>query len=118
MEARVVCQFGVKGCSEEMSLLCRDNPPVGNRSENLCIPAHRLDDRRADEDRVIIFLRACGLFQFRNIQICFKRIDLTTERVPLNFYIHESKQGLVSAHIFREKDRARARSPNRAALTE
>jgi hypothetical protein len=53
VEACVVCQFGVKGGGEEMSLLGGDDPPVGNGGEDFCIIRHRFNDRRADEDRVI-----------------------------------------------------------------
>ena len=34
-----------------MSLLRGDDPAVGNGSEHLRLPMHRLDDRRTDEDR-------------------------------------------------------------------
>jgi len=118
VEARIACQFGVKGCSEEMSLLRGNNPPVGNRSEYLRVAADRFNDRRTDENRVIIILRAGGLFEFGNVEIRFKGIDLSTKGIALDLDIHQPEQRLVAADILRKKDRARARAPDGVTLTE
>ena len=101
-----------------MSLLRGDNSPIGDGSEHFGIPMHRLDDRRADEDRVIIILRVRRLFELWDIEVGFERIDLASKRVPLHFDIHKPKQGLVAADIFGKEDRARARPPDRVALPE
>lgn len=101
MEARIVCQFGMKRCGEEPPLSRSDDPPVGKRSENFHALANRFDDRRANEDRMIIFLRARRLFEFGNIQIYFKRIDLTSKRIASHFDIHQTEQRLIATHVFR-----------------
>src|SRR5690242_16759292 len=53
VKARIVRQLGVKRCGEEMALLRGDDPPIRCRSEHLRISLHRLDNRCADEDRVV-----------------------------------------------------------------
>lgn len=116
VKARVVGQFRVKRCSEEMPLLGGDNPPVGYRSEDFCIAAHRLNNRRADEDCMIWRVRCGGAFEFGDVEVYLKRIHLAAEGIALYLDIHESKQGLIAPNIFREEDGACTRPPNGMAL--
>src|SRR5688572_13328375 len=99
-----------------MSLLRSHNSPVGDGSQHLCISMHRFDDRRTDEDGMIIIPRIRRLFQLGDIQVCFERIYLAPKRVPLDLYIHESQQRLVAADIFGKEDRASAGAPDRVTL--
>ena len=101
-----------------MSLLRGDNSSIRNSGKHLRVSLYRLDDRRADEDGVVILLRVRCLFQLWNIQVRFEGIHLASERVSLDFYIHESQQRLIAADIFGKEDRARARPPDRVALSE
>src|SRR6476469_9271823 len=108
----------MKRGGKEMSLLYRDNSSIRHGSKDLCISFYRLDNWRADENGVIIILCIRRLLDFRNIQIRFERINLTTKRVPFDLYIHKTKQWLVTTDIFRQEDRACTGSPDRVALTE
>lgn len=118
VEARVVGQFRVKRGSEKMPLLGGDNPPVGNRSEDFCIAAHRLNNRRADENRMIWRVRCGGAFEFGDVEVYLERIHLAAEGIALHLDIHEAQQGLIAPNIFRQEDGACTRPPNGMALTK
>ena len=118
MEARIVGQFGVERCSQEMSLLRGDNPPVGDGSENLRPAADRLNDRRTDEYRVVRVCCPAGLLEFGDVQLGLERIQLTAKGIARYFDVHQTEQRLGAADILREEDRARAGTPNGVALAE
>ena len=69
MKARILCQLGMKGRGEQVSLLGGDDPPVWDRSQNFGIAIHRFDDRRPDEDRVIVLLGVGRLLELWDIQV-------------------------------------------------
>lgn len=100
MEARIIRQFGVKGCRKEMSLLRGNNSPIVQRGKRLRISGYRFNERRADEDRVVRVFRSGNLFDFGNIKVSLKGIHLASKRIPLHFDIHESEQRLIAADIF------------------
>ena len=95
METNVVGQFRMKGCGEQMPLLRRDDPAIGQTGENFRIRLNRFNDRSTDEDGVI----RTAFAQFGDGQVGFKGVHLAAEGIALDGDIHEAQQWLVAAGI-------------------
>src|SRR5262245_28519297 len=76
---------------DHVPLADRDDPPVVEAGEDVDVGAGPVDDRGPDEDAVDRLVA-----QHRNRQIGLERVQLATERVPLDGHVEERQDGLVA----------------------
>jgi len=99
MKAGIRCEFRMKGRRQQVALLRGNDPAVGEAGKRPRISGYRLDDRRANEDRVVGIVRTTGTLQLRDIEVGLERLKLPPERVARHFDIHQAQERLLSAGI-------------------
>ena len=111
-------QFRVKRGCQQMTLLRRDDAPIGETGEHLCIALNRFDQWRTNENRVIELPARINLFQRWNIQIDLEAVHLASKSIALHGDIHQTDEGLVAMDILRKENRPGAGTPNGPPLPE